>query len=151
MTNAEIEDAGLTGKCSACMGPAAKSKRGLAICEKCSLIRSGLTARCEKCAAPVRPNLDERVKRNVCERCKFQCFRCGGIATVSPTCDTITCEPCNTQWEAGVLGYEVKGAHSPSRRMRDWKHEQDMESLDQRMGRLFGEDEMERLAGRFHA
>ncbi|GAB7327257.1 hypothetical protein MBLNU13_g11148t2 [Cladosporium sp. NU13] len=132
LTNAEIAEARLTSKCSA--------------------FRSGLTARCEKCATPVRPNLDESVWQNICERCNFHCFRCGGIATI--TGDTITCQSCDVQWEAGVLGYEVKKKSqiSPTQvkdqsRVGDRNHEQMMESLDERMGRLLGEDERERLAG----
>ena len=148
MTNAEIAEAGLTSKCSACMGPAAKSKRGLPVCERCTLVRSGLTARCWKCAAPVCPDLDEAERQNICERCNFHCFRCGGVAAVSPTDDTITCKSCGMQWEAGVLGYEVvKKSQSSPIRVRDQSHEQIMESLDERMGRLLGEDERERLAG----
>lgn len=148
MTNAEIAEAGVTSKCSACMGPAAKSKRGLPVCERCTLVRFGLTARCEKCAAPVRPVLDESIRQNICERCYFHCFRCGSVATVSPTGDTITCKSCDTQWESGVLGYEVKrkSRGSPNQ-VGDQSHEQVMESLDERMGRLLGEDERERLAG----
>ena len=146
MTNAEIVEAGLTSTCSACMGPAAKPKRGLPVCERCTLVRSGLTARCEKCAAPVRPDLDERVMKNICKRCGFHCFRCGSVATVSLTGDTITCKTCDMQWEAGVLGYEVKKLKG-SVRMKNQSHEQVMESLDERMGRLLGEDERERLAG----
>jgi hypothetical protein len=146
MTNAELTEAGLTGKCSVCTGPAAKFKRGLAVCEKCTLSRSGLTAHCEKCAAPVRPNLDDRIQQNICERCNFHCFRCGCIATVSPSGDTVTCEPCGTQWEAGVLGYEVKRSLNSASHVKE-SHEQLMESLHDRMGRLFGEDERERLAG----
>jgi WD40 repeat protein len=146
MTNAEITEAGLTGTCSACRGPAAKSKRGLPICEKCTLSRSGVTARCEKCTAPVRPNLDDRSRHNICERCDFHCFRCGRIAVVSPSGDTVTCEPCGTQWEAGVLGYEVKRSLNSVSQVKE-SHEQLMESLDERMGRLLGEDERERLAG----
>jgi WD40 repeat protein len=150
LTNAEIAEAGLTSKCSACMGPAAKrkSKRNLPVCERCTLVRSGLTARCENCAAPVRPNLDESVQQNICERCNFHCFRCGSVAVVSPTGDTITCETCDMQWEAGVLGYEVKkkSRNSPIK-TRYQSHDQVMESLDERMGRLLGEDERERLAG----
>jgi WD40 repeat protein len=147
LTNEEIAEAGLTSTCSACMGPAAKSKRGLPVCERCTLVRSGLTARCEKCAAPVRPNLDERIQQNVCERCSFHCFRCGRIAAVSPTGDTITCKPCDMQWDAGVLGYEVKKKLDSPVEVRDHGHEQVIESLDERMGRLLGEDERERLAG----
>jgi WD40 repeat protein len=152
MTNAEIAEAGLTSTCSgtACMNPAAKprSKRDLPVCEKCTLVRSELTARCERCAAPVHPNLDERVRQNICERCNFHCFRCGSVAVVSPTGDNITCEACDMQWEAGVLGYEVKkkSRNSPIK-TRDQSHDQVMESLDERMGRLLGEDERERLAG----
>jgi WD40 repeat protein len=148
LTNAEIAESGLTSKCSACMGPAAKpkSKRDPSVCESCTLVRSGLTARCEKCAAPVRPNLDESVRHNICERCSFHCFRCGCIATIAG--DTITCQTCDVQWEAGVLGYEVKkkSRNSPIE-MRNQSHDQVMESLDERMGRLLGEDERERLAG----
>ena len=147
LTNAEIAEAGLTSTCSACMGPAAKSKRGLPVCERCTLVRSGLTARCERCAAPIHPKLDEKIGHNICERCSFHCFRCGSIATVSPTGDTVTCKPCDTTWEAGVLGYEVKKPSSPSVQVRGQSHEQLMESLDERMGRLLGEDERERLAG----
>jgi WD40 repeat protein len=146
MTNAEIAGAGLTGTCSACRGPAAKSKRSLPICGKCTLARSGFTARCEKCTAPVRPNLDERIRQNICERCNFHCFRCGYIAAVSPLGDTVTCEPCGTQWEAGALGYEVKRSLKSVSHMKE-NHEQLMESLDERVGRLLGEDERERLAG----
>jgi hypothetical protein len=52
------------------------------------------------------------------------------------------------QWEAGVLGYEVKKKSQVSPiRGRDQSHEQVMESLDERMGRFLGEDERERLAG----
>lgn len=147
MTNAEITEAGLTSKCSACTGPAAKSKHGLPLCERCTLSRSGFTARCEKCAAPVCPNLDERIRPNICERCSFHCFRCGCIATVSPAGDTITCEPCDMRWEAGVLGYEVKRSFGSLVRMEDQSHEELMETLDQRMGKLLGEDERDRLAG----
>jgi WD40 repeat protein len=146
MTNAEITEAGLTSICSACRGPAAKSKRGLAVCERCTLSRSGFTARCEKCTAPVRPNLDDRVRHNICERCSFHCFRCGCIAAVSPSGDTVTCEPCRTQWEAGVLGYEVNRSPNSISHVKE-SHEQVMESLDERMGRLLGEGERERLAG----
>lgn len=146
LTNAEIAEAGLTSKCSACMGPAAKPKRGLPLCGRCALTRSGLTARCEKCATPVRPNLDERVTQNVCERCNFHCFRCGCIAVISPDGVVVTCEPCGMQWEAGVLGYEVKRSFKPSDDVKKREHEQVMESLEQRMGRLFGDDERERLA-----
>lgn len=149
MTNAEISDAGLTSKCSACMGPAARSERGLPVCERCKLARAGLTARCEKCAAPVRPNQDERVQQNVCERCNFHCFRCGCIATISPAGDTVTCEQCDTRWEAGVLGYEVKNSLGSLAHLRG-QHEQVMESLDERTGRSLGEDERERLAGGWH-
>jgi len=148
LTNAEIAEAGLTSKCSACMGPAAKSKskRGLPVCERCSLVRLGLTARCQKCAVPIRPNLDESIRQDICERCHFHCFRCGSIATI--TGDTITCQSCDVQWEAGVLGYEVKKtSHYSPVRVRYQSHEQVMESLDERMGRLLGEDERERLAG----
>jgi hypothetical protein len=52
------------------------------------------------------------------------------------------------QWETGVLGYEAKkrSRNSPTQ-VRGQSHEQVMESLDERMGRLLGEDERERLAG----
>jgi WD40 repeat protein len=150
LTNAEIAEAGLTSKCSACMGPTAqsksKSKLDLPVCERCTLVRSGLTARCETCAAPVRPNLDESIQQNICERCNFHCFRCGNAAAVSSNGD-ITCETCDIQWEAGVLGYEVKKkSHSSPIKIRHQSHEEMMESLDERMGRLLGEDERERLA-----
>ena len=148
LNNAEIAEAGLTSKCSACMGPAAKSKRGLPICERCTLVRSGLTARCEKCAFPVRPNLDESIRQTICERCGFRCFRCGCTALLSLIDNTVTCQTCGMQWEAGVLGYEVKRKpHSSPVQVREQSHEQMMESLDERMGMLLGEDERERLAG----
>jgi WD40 repeat protein len=154
MTNSEIAEAGLTSKCIACTGPAAKPKpkRGLPLCESCSLSRSGLTARCGKCATPTRPNVDGRP--NICESCNFHCFRCGSVAVVSPQGDTVTCESCGTEWEAGALGYEVKRSlKSAVTRVRDEElldREMDsyeMESLEQRMARLFGDDERERLAG----
>jgi hypothetical protein len=52
------------------------------------------------------------------------------------------------QWEAGVLGYEVKkkSRNSPTKE-KSQSYDQVMESLDERMGRLLGEDERERLAG----
>jgi WD40 repeat protein len=158
MTNSEIAEAGLTSKCIACTGPAAKPKpkRGLPLCESCSLSRSGLTARCSKCATPTRPNLNdnENDHPNICERCNFHCFRCGSVAAVSPEGDTVTCEPCGIQWEAGALGYEVKRSLKLAvARVRDEEpndHEMvsyEMESLEQRMTRLFGDDERDRLAG----
>jgi WD40 repeat protein len=151
MTNSEVAEAGLTSKCIACTGPAAKPKRGLPICERCSLSRSGLTARCEKCATPTRPNLNEGKHHNICERCNFRCFRCGSVAAVSPEGDTVTCEPCGIEWEAGALGYEVKRSLNLAvARVRDEEsesHDHEMESLEQRMVRLFGDDEKERLAG----
>jgi WD40 repeat protein len=151
MTNSEVAEAGLTSKCIACTGPAAKPKRGLTLCERCSLSRSGLTARCEKCATPTRPNLDgkENDRQNICERCSFHCFRCGSVAAVSSEGDTVTCESCGIQWEAGALGYEVKRSlKSAVSRVRDEEsHNHEMESLEQRMVRLFGDDERERLAG----
>jgi hypothetical protein len=52
------------------------------------------------------------------------------------------------QWEIGVLGYEVKKkSRSSPIKTRDQSHDQVMESLDERMGKLLGEDERERLAG----
>jgi hypothetical protein len=45
-----------------------------------------------------------------------------------------------------VLGYEVKRSFSSVSQVKE-SHEQLMESLDERMGRLLGEDERERLAG----
>jgi len=149
MTNSEIAEAGLTSKCIACTGPAAKPKRSLPLCERCSLSRSGLTARCGKCAAPIRPSLNEGDNKDICERCSFHCFRCGSVAAVSHEGDVITCDPCGIQWEAGALGYEVKRSLKPAvARVSDEKsHDHEMESLEQRMMRLLGDDERERLAG----
>lgn len=149
MTNAEIAEAGLTSKCSACTGPAAPSKRGLSVCERCALVPAGLTARCEKCAAPIRPNLDgDERQRGVCERCDFRCFRCGQAAVVSSQGREITCKSCGVHWEAGVLGYEVKRiSEASTKRARDVGDREMMESLEDRMSRLLGEDEIERLAG----
>jgi hypothetical protein len=94
----------------------------------------------------MRPNLEGTAGQHICESCNFHCFRCGSIATIVG--DTITCKSCDVQWEAGVLGYEVKKKSNNSPiRVRDQSHEQVMESLDERMGRLLGEDERERLAG----
>jgi WD40 repeat protein len=149
MTNAESAEAGLTSKCSVCTGPAAKSKLGLPICERCTLSRSRLTARCEHCEAPIRPNLNNWIQPNTCERCDFHCFRCGKIATVSPAGDMVTCESCDLQWEAGVLGYEVKGGLGSTSRMKAASHKEVIESLDQHMVIPIGEDERERLAGRW--
>lgn len=148
MTNAEIQEASLTSKCCSCLGPAAKPKRGrLPKCEKCTLTHAGLTARCEKCAVPIRPNLEGQLaSKNVCQRCEFRCFRCGQMASVSPRADFVECEPCGAIWEAGVMGYELKSFVKP-KGGSDEKSEPVMESLDQRMGRLFGDEERERLAG----
>lgn len=149
MTNSEVAEAEMTSRCIACTGPAAKPKRGLPLCEACSLSRSGLTSRCEQCATPIRPNLNEGDLKNICERCNFHCFRCGSVAAVSAEGDTITCDLCGIQWEAGALGYEVKCSFKPlvARVRSEESLEQEMESLEQRMVRLFGDDERERLAG----
>jgi WD40 repeat protein len=151
MTNSEVAEAGLTSKCIGCTGPAAKPKSGLPFCESCSLSRSGLTARCSKCATPTRPNLkDGDDHSNICERCNFHCFRCGSVAAVSTEGDTVTCELCGIEWEAGALGYEVNNySLKPTvSRVRDEESlDREMESLEQCMVRLFGDDERERLAG----
>jgi len=151
MTNSEVAEAGLTSKCIACTGPAARPKRGLPLCENCSLSRAGLTARCSKCATPTRPNLNEGEHPNICERCNFHCFRCGSVAAISPEGDTVTCESCSIQWEAGALGYEVKTSlklkPAVARLGDEESLDREMESLEQRMVRSFGDDERERLAG----
>lgn len=148
LTNAEIQEAGLTSKCCSCLGPAAKPKRGrLPKCEKCTLTHAGLTARCEKCFVPIRPNLEGQLaSKNFCQRCEFRCLRCGQLASVSPRADFVECEPCSAVWEAGILGYELK-SFVKSKGGSDEKCEPVMESLDQRTGRLFGDEERERLAG----
>lgn len=148
MTDAEVAELGLTRKCSACMAPAPKPKRGLPKCDKCTLVASGLTARCSNCASPIRPDLDQHAQPTtgkLCQRCNFKCFRCGHPASLSPDCEIVTCEPCGAVWEAGALGYELI-SHKPKKRIHEHYHERAMESLEQRMGRLFGDSERERLA-----
>ncbi|OQN99991.1 hypothetical protein B0A48_14196 [Cryoendolithus antarcticus] len=113
ITNAEVEEAGPFVCCSFCRGPATPSKGTHLICEKCTLIRSGLTHRCKRCSYPIRPDAEGGEEtRLVCQRCEFACFRCAEMAEYSVQDRTVECVPCGLKWEGGVLGYELCEAGS---------------------------------------
>lgn len=102
----ELVDSGVTERCSACLRPATKPKSGLALCSTCAQERTGLTATCEICSAPIRPVL-EKYGVNLCERCNFSCFRCGSPAFVASKATKIACYSCELTWSVGALGYEL--------------------------------------------
>ncbi|KAF2840440.1 WD40 repeat-like protein [Patellaria atrata CBS 101060] len=67
-------------------------------------------AKCSECGATARPRdtgVGDDVALILCERCSFDCFRCGGRASVSDAVDEIECMGCESRWRADVLGYSV--------------------------------------------
>lgn len=139
LTADELNEAGMTRKCISCSGPAAQPKKGLPLCEHCAVLRQGLTAKCEQCAAPIRPQT-ESASSNLCEKCSFACFRCGRVARLTGDREYIKCAACMLSWEVGVLGYELVGGSSRGLRIGRQRREQDV---------AFGEDEMERYAAKW--
>ena len=102
----ELIEAGLTEKCTTCLKPARKPKKGLPACDSCARKKSGFTATCGICASPIRPSVDGKVP-SLCERCNFACFRCGKPASIASNLAKISCYACDLSWTAGVLGYEL--------------------------------------------
>lgn len=143
LTPEDAIEAGLTWKCVSCSSPAAKPNLGLPVCERCAIARRGLTAKCERCFAAIKPPTDATETRR-CEICSFACFRCSKHANVSKDRKRVRCDACRLTWTVGVLGYELivpkKKAGRIGRRSMSGSIKDDLE---------FGEDEMERLAAKW--
>jgi WD40 repeat protein len=87
------------------------------------LVGSNLTvvsgkSKCTNCGRPARPAETEDPHctpgHQLCERCHFACFRCGGICRMKPETDKLICQSCFRVWDIGALGYncvEETGCH----------------------------------------
>ncbi|KAF2730530.1 WD40 repeat-like protein [Polyplosphaeria fusca] len=78
-----------------------------------NMIGSNLTvtsgkSKCAECGRPARPlnSTAELRQRILCERCSFDCFRCGTANTIHPETRLLICKTCKCSWEIGALGYQ---------------------------------------------
>ncbi|KAI7480359.1 WD40 repeat-like protein [Hortaea werneckii] len=105
----QLSEFGLAGKCPHCERPArsaALRAHFTMLCQqRCASIRAAFTGTCESCSAPARND------GSLCERCAFNCFRCGENAQILPPTtdhgDVIYCDSCGSSWTQGILGYEL--------------------------------------------
>lgn len=101
--------------CISCRGPAPVPSQGKqASCEKCTWTRNGLTTSCELCSNPVRPSASSS-DPGLCEKCSFECLRCGKASIIAREVTLVTCERCKLTWRVGVLGYELLNEASTTR------------------------------------
>ncbi|RMX83121.1 hypothetical protein D0869_05546 [Hortaea werneckii] len=105
----QLSEFGLAGKCPHCERPAksaALKAHFTMLCQqRCASIRAAFTGTCDSCSAPARS------ETRLCERCAFNCFRCGEKAQLlPPTTDhgeVLYCDSCGSSWAQGILGYEL--------------------------------------------
>lgn len=131
----QSRDEELGGICPSCsprdaLRARAKGKK-VTTCAACALKKLRLTSVCARCNSPARVETEKGP--TLCERCSFDCFRCGTSdenMIISPDLGQITCLSCNLTWEAGVLGYELVAERELPRRPKtltiDEKHEEEL-------------------------
>ncbi|RMZ25278.1 hypothetical protein D0859_10659 [Hortaea werneckii] len=113
----QLSEIGLAGKCPHCGRPtknAALRAHFTMLCQqRCASIRAAFTGTCDSCSAPARS------ETKLCERCAFNCFRCGEKAQLlPPTTDhgeVVYCDSCGSSWAQGILGYEFMQDASQTR------------------------------------
>ncbi|KAF2271381.1 WD40 repeat-like protein [Westerdykella ornata] len=105
------------------------------------------------CGRPARPKVafGSEAQKQLCERCSFGCFRCGGLCRIlNPgTDDKVVCQSCLEAWEIGALGYEaidddVLAATTlelPVPQLSRWKRAVEREKeRDERKGTSWGDE-----------
>ena len=116
---------------------------------------SGKT-KCTTCGRPARPSVGGGPqtitdREALCERCGFECFRCGNRAVVSSETDVLWCLSCGCEWEVGALGYEaLERRRGPKNgraaRRAEWRRGSEESIEDATLG-----DEMNDLADYYHS
>ncbi|KAI7344681.1 WD40 repeat-like protein [Hortaea werneckii] len=128
----QLSEFGLAGKCPHCERPAkstALRAHFTVLCQqRCASIRAAFTGTCDSCSALARS------ETRLCERCAFNCFRCGERAQLlPPTTDhgeVVYCDSCGSSWAQGVLGYElVQDASQMRMRVHQNTTDEDQEGL----------------------
>lgn len=112
--------------------------------------------KCTTCGRPARPSVGGGPqtitdREALCERCGFECFRCGNRAVVSSETDVLWCLSCNREWEVGALGYEALERRRGSKNGRaakraEWRRGSKESIEDATLG-----DEMNDLADYYHS
>ena len=49
----------------------------------------------------------------LCERCGFECFRCGRRGKFDALLTVVKCKKCGLEWRAGALGYNLTKQRRP--------------------------------------
>ena len=112
--------------------------------------------KCTTCGRPARPSVGGGPqtitdREALCERCGFECFRCGNRAVVSSETDVLWCLSCDREWEVGALGYEALERRRGSKNGRaakraEWRRDSEESIEDATLG-----DEMNDLADYYHS
>jgi WD40 repeat protein len=73
--------------------------------------------KCSHCGRPARPRIGDAEQElfPLCERCGFECFRCGRRGKIEIPLNVVQCKDCGLQWRMGALGYYLTKQARPLR------------------------------------